>query len=130
MKLKDPLVLFNGATALVVSNSMAETVGPYLLIVVAATAGAWVALGRREPEAKPNGLPFLLIVNVIAILFTSLFSVLISSNFSSLEERLIFGPVAFIIGWIGLDWPTVIPKALELYTNWRTVRTGGKDASQ
>lgn len=112
------------ATALVVSNSVAEVFGPYLLIVVAATAGAWVALGRREPTEKPNGFPFILIVNVIAILFTSLVSFLISANFSSIEERVVFAPVAFVIGWIGLDWPTVIPKAIDIYTKWRA---GGKN---
>lgn len=125
MKLEDPYAFFTWAIAYAVGNQAAEMIGPYLLILISCTSGAWVALGRRDPTAKPNGFAFLAIVNVIALISTTLISRGVAANFASFEERLVFAPIAFVIGWIGLDYPTLIPKVLELYLKWRT---GGRNA--
>ncbi len=125
MKLEDPYSFVTWAMAFAVGNQAAEMIGPYLLIMIACTSGAWVALGRRDPDDKPKGFTFLAIVNVIALISTTLIARGVASNFASFEERLVFAPIAFVIGWIGLDYPTLIPKVLDLYIKWRT---GGRNA--
>lgn len=125
MKSPNPYDLFVWLAAFVVGNKFAESAGPYLLLLVCTTAGAYVALGRREPGQKPAGVPFLLIVNVISIAFTSVLTAVLSSRFPSFEERATFAPIALAIGYVGLDYPVLLPYLYNKYLEWRT---GGSNA--
>lgn len=119
----DPLALFTWMAAALVGNTFSQIVAPYMLIMAMTTVGALASLGWRDPAAKPNGFLYVLIVNGFGIGLTSLIASLTAANFSSLEERALFAPVALAIGLIGLDYPKLIPKAWSMWVEWRR---GGK----
>jgi len=125
----DPLALFTWFAAAIVGNTFSQIVGPYMLIVAMTTTGALASLSWRDPAAKPNGFLYVFIVNGIGIGLTSIIASLTAANFSSLEERALFAPVALAIGLIGLDYPKLIPKVWDMYKEWRFGGKGDKNGA-
>lgn len=120
----DPVAVFTALATLLVGQKLGPVFGAYTLMTIMATAGAMVALGRREPDKKPNGFVFILIVNCIAVGFTSILASLAASKIDGIEAPALFAPIAFCLGMIGLDYPTLIPYVYSKYLEWRR---GGKN---
>lgn len=123
----DPVAVFTALASLLVGQKLGPVFGAYTLIAIMSTAGALVALGRREPDKKPNGLAFILIVNCIAVGFTSMLAFLTAARIEGLEAPTLFAPIAFVIGMVGLDWPTLLPYVFSKYQEWRR---GGQQNGQ
>lgn len=115
----DPISFITLAAGLLVGQKISPVFSAYLLIIVMSTAGGLVALGRQGPERKPTGLPFLFIVNCIALACTTIVSTFLASKVDIVEAPHLYAPVALAIGMIGLDWKTVVPELFRLYRNWR-----------
>ena len=123
MKSLDPIAPFAWLAGILVGTASAQIIGPWLMVITLCTSTAFVSLGRREPNQKPTGVLYILSVNAIAIGCTSILSWLVASQIDAIEERTLYAPVALAIGYIGLDWPKVLPYLWDKYREWRT---GGK----
>lgn len=115
----DPVSLITLIAGMVVGSKVSPALAAYLLIIVMATAGGLVALGRQGPDRKPTGFPFLFIVNCIALAGTTIISQFLASKVDFVEAPHLFAPVALVIGMIGLDYRTIVPEMLALWKQWR-----------
>lgn len=116
----DPVSFITLIAGMIVGSKVSPSFAAYLLIILMATAGGLVALGRQGPDRKPTGFPFLFIVNCIALAGTTIVSQVLASQVDFIEAPHLFAPVALVIGMIGLDYKTVIPEALKLWKQWRS----------
>lgn len=91
----------------VYAPSVAAVVGPYIVIVLAAVIGASFALKRREKTTRLVAVLYFLRVAGLAVLGTVSIASIASSYYSSLTERALITPVAFLIGAVGDDWPAL-----------------------
>jgi hypothetical protein len=92
----------------VYAPSVAAVVGPYIVIVLASVIGASFALKRREKSTRLVAVWYFLRVAGLAVLGTVSIASIASSYYSSLTERALITPVAFLIGAVGDDWPALL----------------------
>lgn len=83
-------------------------VGPYIVIILASTVGASFALGRRETSARNSAIWFFLRVNALATILTVALATIVSGTYPTLHERVLIAPIAFVVGFIGDDWPAIL----------------------
>jgi len=89
-------------------QQLGAVVGPYVLIVICSMAGAMIALGRRDPNKKPAGWSFIAVVIAAAFCGTWLIANGVAKYVEWVADpRTLFAPVAFAIGFIGLDWDEI-----------------------
>lgn len=114
--------------AAVFSRTVAEVVGPYLVIVVASAIGASFALARREKSTRGRALWFFTRVVGLAVLLTVGAAAAVSAFRPDLSPRVLLAPIALLIGFIGDGWPRVLSKAVQLlYALMDLARPGHKD---
>lgn len=94
--------------ALLFSREVANVVGPYMVILAAASIGASFALARREKTTRLAAVGYFTRVCGLAVLVTVGIAAFIASYHESLTTRLLIAPVAFGIGFIGDDLPTML----------------------
>lgn len=120
----DPVSVLIALAALVFSPNVAAVVGPYAVIWIGATLGAYWALGVREPCTRAKALRFFLAINAMAMLLTVPLAVAARPYLpAALDEQWIFGPMALGIGLVGDRWPKVL---WGLVSFWR-LRFRGAD---
>lgn len=90
------------------SPELAAVLGPYLLVVVAASIGASFSLARREKTRRSYAVWYFARVCGLAVLLTVGTSVILSGLHPSLSERALIAPVALLIGFVGDDLPAVL----------------------
>lgn len=95
------------AAASIFGQSMAEIIGPYILIVFASATGAGWSLGRRDPAGKVNTMLYFIRIVLTAVLLTVAITKVVAGFVPQIEENGFIAPVAFIIGAIGDDWHRV-----------------------
>lgn len=100
--------------AAVFSNSVAEVVGPYLVIVVASAIGASFALARREKTTRGRALWFFTRVVGLAVVLTVGAAVAVSAFRPDLAPRTLLAPIALLIGFIGDGWPKLLAKVVQV----------------
>ena len=103
-KSTDVMQLFVILTTSIFGPSMADIIGPYLLIVFAAATGAAWSLGRCRPQGKAQAFFYFVRIMLIAVLLTVAISQAAAAFMPSLQEEWLIAPVALIIGLIGDDW--------------------------
>lgn len=114
--------------AAVFSHTVAEAVGPYLVIVVASAIGASFALARREKSTRGRALWFFTRVVGLAVLLTVGLAAAVSAYRPDLSPRVLLAPIALLIGFIGDGWPRLLAKAVQmLYALMDLARPGPKD---
>lgn len=96
--------LFVILTTSIFGQSMAGVIGPYLLIILAASTGAAWSLGRCKLQSKTQALFYFTRIVCTAILLTVAISKVTASFMSNIQEEWLIAPVALIIGLIGDDW--------------------------
>lgn len=94
---------------------MAVYIGPYIVIMLASTIGASFSLARRPTSARGSAVWFFLRTNGLAILLTVGIATAISGSTPVLSERVLIAPVAFIMGFVGDDWPAVMKWAYRKF---------------
>lgn len=103
------IVALAGALAsLLFGPELAGYVGPYVVILLASTVGASFALARRTVESRASAIWFFLRTNGLAVLLTVALAAAISGSYPGLTERVLIAPTAFVLGFIGDDWPNVL----------------------
>ena len=92
---------------LLFSVEVAQVVGPYLVIIAASAIGASFSLKRREKSTRTSAIFFFVRVCGLAALLTVGVSTMVAGYHPSLSERVLIAPVAFIVGFVGDDWPAI-----------------------
>ncbi|MDQ0040809.1 hypothetical protein [Variovorax boronicumulans] len=98
--------------ALLFSNEVAAVVGPYMVIVVAATLGASFKVARRDKTTRTSAILFFLRVVGMAVLFTSVLAAGLNAYRPELSPRLTVAPIALLIGFV--DWPWALAKVVSV----------------
>ena len=104
----DPVSVAVALAGVAVSPHLAELIGPYAVILLAATTGAAWSLGRREPMRKRDAVWFFLKLNATAVLLVVGLATLVTQawpNFSGVDWML--APISLIVGGVGENWPDV-----------------------
>jgi len=94
-----------------VGPALAGVIGPYAVIIIAALAGASWALSDETATNTTSALWFLLRITITAAVLTSVVVALLERYLlpgGNEASRWLIAPVAFGIGWVGRDWPTLL----------------------
>lgn len=83
-------------------------VGPYVVILLASTIGASFALARRRVATRGNAVWFFVRTNGLAVLLTVGLATLVSEHHPDLSEKVLIAPIAFVVGFVGDDWPNLL----------------------
>ena len=100
----DVLQLFIVFATSVFDSSIAEVIGPYLLIVFAAITGACWSLSKRESKGRWNAFFYFIRIVFTAVLLTSVIAELVIRHIDVANTNLLIAPVALVIGVVGDDW--------------------------
>lgn len=88
--------------------ALAELVGPYAVIILAATTGAGWSLSRRARVSRWSAIVYFLRLIATAVLLTVGLATLVLQvwpQFNGLNWML--APIGLLVGGIGDDWPHV-----------------------
>lgn len=113
--ISDVVGLFIFALSLFFSREVANTVAPYIVIVVASAVGASFALARKEKTTRFGGIFYFFRVCGLAVLITVGVATFVASYNESLTSRLLIAPIAFMIGFIGDDLPDLARKVIDYF---------------
>ena len=102
--ISDVMQLFVVFASSLFDASIAEVIGPYLLIVFAAVTGACWSLGKRESKGGWHAFFYFIRIVFTAILLTSVIAHLVTRYFNVSDVDLLIAPVALVIGVVGDDW--------------------------
>lgn len=109
--------------ALLFSREVANVVGPYMVILAAASVGASFALARREKTTRLAAIGYFSRVCGLAVLVTVMIATFIASYHESLTIRLLIAPVAFGIGFFGDDFPSMLK---DWFAAFMKIKGGGQ----
>ena len=108
----DVIGLFVFLATLLFSQEVAAVVGPYMVIVIAASIGGSFALARREPEeSRLHAVWFFFRVVGLAVLMTAGIAYAVSVWHPEFSPRLTVAPIALVLGYI--EWPTLLAKIVR-----------------
>lgn len=111
--------------ALLFSREVANVVGPYMVIVAAASIGASFALARRDKTTRLAAVGYFTRVCGLAVLVTVMLATFIASYHESLTTRLLIAPVALVIGFFGDDFLPMVKEWVAAFMNAFMKSRGG-----
>ncbi len=94
-------------------QALAGVIGPYAVIIIAATVGAAWSLGRREPSSRYSAVGYFVLLNSTAILITANAASALGRWLGQDETHYLLAPIALLIGGVGSDWPRIVRWLLE-----------------
>jgi len=101
-------------------GEIANAVAPYIVIIVGASVGASFALARKEKTTRLGDFWYYIRVCGMAIIFTVFGAYFIALQYPGIAPRLVLAPVAFAIGFIGDDLPTLLKNAATFFVKrWK-----------
>ena len=103
----DPTAALTVLTAAVFGAELSQIIGPYAVIILAATTGAGWGLGRCPPMTRAQGACYFLKLNLTALLVTVPIAAGAQALLSLEEANWLLGPVGLLIGAVGNSWPQV-----------------------
>lgn len=109
----DVVGLFVTLTALAATPEIADVVGPYMVILVAAVIGASFALARRTTSSRLLAVWFMARVAALAVLLTVGAASFVNAMRPELHVRGLLAPIALLVGFIGDDWPRLLAKVMK-----------------
>lgn len=122
----DIVGLFVFAATILFSHEVAAVVGPYLVIMIAATVGGSFAVVRREKSTRLSALLFFARVVGLAVLLTVGFAAVVTAFRPDLSPRVLVAPIALVIGFIGDEWPKLLSRVVRvIYGAMDLFRKGG-----
>jgi len=126
-QITDVVYLFTVIAAMVFSKEAAFLIGPYMVIVIAASVGASFALSRRDKTTRASAVWFFIRVVGLAVLLTAGLAALVHSYRPDLQERFLLAPIALMVGFIGDRWPEIFRKVVSvILAGIDLMRSGGK----
>lgn len=109
-------VLIVVSTALFGRPAVAEIVGPYLVILTCALAGAAYSASGRESVGRWRTFGYIVGVTFVAVVITVPISELISRHVG-VPPRWIMGCIAGGIGIVGADLPRLVQQGFRMGTD-------------
>lgn len=103
----DPTAALTVLTAAVFGAELSQIIGPYAVIILAATTGAGWGLGRCPPMTRAQGAGYFLKLNLTALLVTVPIATGAQALLSLEEANWLLVPVGILIGAVGNSWPQV-----------------------
>lgn len=103
---------------MVFGPSTAAVLGPYAVILLAATAGASFALYRAPVMSRAQGAWFFSWLVLVAIIFSGTASLLLERWVGENTAHYSVPFVAFSIGAMGDEWPALLGKLKGLLLRW------------
>lgn len=103
----DPVTAMTAIAAMLLGPTLAAIVGPYAVILIAATTGAAWALGRRAQSGRLSAAWYFVRMNATAVLLTVSLATLARTGFGFDEDRWLLAPIALLVGGVGDDWPSI-----------------------
>lgn len=101
-------------------GEIANAVAPYIVIIVGAAIGASFALARKEKSTRMADFWYYIRVSGMAIIFTVFGAYMIASYYPGITPRILLAPVAFGIGFIGDDLPTLMKSVATFFVKrWK-----------
>lgn len=110
----DIVGLFVFIAAILFSHEVAAVVGPYMVIVIAATIGGSFALARRDKTTRTAAVWFFGRVVGLAVLLTVGLAAAANAYRPDLSPRVLVAPIALLVGFIGDDWPKLLGKVVRV----------------
>lgn len=114
MRNLDPTAAVTVLAATMFGPELSAIIGPYAVIILAATTGAGWGLGRHGPMTRSEGIWYFLKLNFTALLVT----VPIVSGVQYVvgwdEANWLLVPVGLLVGGVGNSWP----KVGEWFVSW------------
>jgi len=104
----DPVSLFIALAGTVFGPTLAQVIGPYAVIILAATTGASWALGRRESDVRLSAAWYFLRINATAVLLTVSAATLAGQWLRLQDHTWLLAPIGLLVGGIGDDWPRMV----------------------
>lgn len=88
-----------------VAPQVAEILGAYSVIILAAIVGAGWALGRVGGNFNlKDAILFFIKINLTALVITVPLAYFVAHKYDFTEPQWLIAPVAFLIGFVGNDW--------------------------
>lgn len=115
----DPYSFVTALLGYILGQTLGSLIAPHMLIVIASASGAMIALGRRDKTKEPKGWQFIFVVVAAAFCFTSLGAYFAAQYLGIQDPRTVFAPVAFLIGFIGLDYDEAWKFCYNIYAKFR-----------
>lgn len=109
----DIVGLFVFIAAFLFSNEVANVVGPYMVIAVAATVGASFSVARRDKDTRLGAVWFFAKLVILAVLVTVGLAALATAHYPALQERSLLAPIALLVGFVGEGWPALLGKVMK-----------------
>jgi len=103
----DPVSLFVLLAGTFFGPSLAQIIGPYAVIILAATTGASWALSAREMESRISTMWYFLRINATAVLVTVSAANVAGQWLNVNESAWLLAPIGLLIGGVGNDWPRI-----------------------
>lgn len=104
----DPVSVAVAIAGIVVSPQLAAMMGPYAVILLAATTGAAWSLGDRQPGSRLSAVWYFLKINATAVLLVVGMATLVTQAWPSFEGvNWMLAPISLLVGGVGDNWPAV-----------------------
>lgn len=104
----DPVSVSVAIAGVLVGPGLADLVGPYAVIILAATTGAGWSLSKRESVPRWTAVLFFLRLNALAVLITVGLATLATKVWPTMGDvNWMLAPISLLVGGIGDDWPQV-----------------------
>lgn len=108
--MNDHLDPINAAIALgsvIFGPQLAAIIGPYAVILIAATVGAAWSLGGRAPTSRGSAVRYFALLNATALLVTVQAANALALWFGMQNTTWMLAPIALVIGGVGDAWPRI-----------------------
>ena len=114
MRNLDPTTAVTVLTATVFGPQLSTVIGPYAVIILAATTGAGWGLGRCPPMSRWQGFWYFLKLNCTALLVTVPIASGVQFTLGWQDANWLLVPVGLLVGGVGNSWP----KVGEWFVGW------------
>lgn len=104
----DPVNVAIALAGVLFGPTLAAVVGPYAVIIIAATVGAAWSLGRREPAPRLGAAWYFLRLQTTAILVTASLASAAARWLGLDDHTWLLAPIALLVGGVGDDWPRLM----------------------
>lgn len=91
---------------------LAAIIGPYAVILIAATVGAAWSLGGRIPGTRVGAVRYFLLLNTTALVVTVQIANGLALWLDLQHTTWMLAPIALLIGGVGDSWPRIMRWAI------------------
>lgn len=104
--------------------TVAHVVGPYSVIILAASLGAAWSLGSKDTLSAASAFWFFIRINLTAILITVFIATYVGKKIGIEDATWLLAPIALVIGGIGDKWGTLFIWLVDSVKNFINKKTG------